>query len=85
MLKNALSDTVNWQNKKVTEELCKVSNACLDDHHFKKEELESVGELSEVCSHIVLKCMYLARICRTRHLMDSEQTCSSRHQMDKSM
>ena len=28
----------------------------------KKKELESVGELSEVCSQIVLKCLYLARI-----------------------
>ena len=25
-------------------------------HQFKQEELESVGELSEVCSQIVLKC-----------------------------
>ena len=26
---------------------------CLDDHHLKKEELETVGALSEVCSQIV--------------------------------
>ena len=37
----------------------------LNDHHFKKEELESVGDLSKVCSQIVLKCLYLARIGRT--------------------
>ena len=36
-------------NKKV-EQLYKVSSPCLDDHQFKQEELESVGELSEVCS-----------------------------------
>ena len=30
----------------------------------KKEELESVGELSKVCSQIVLKSLYLARIGR---------------------
>ena len=47
-------------NKK-TEQLYKVSIPCLDDHRF-KEELESVGELSNVCSQIVLKCLYLARI-----------------------
>ena len=29
-----------------------------------KEELENKGELSEVCSHIALKCLYLARIGR---------------------
>ena len=41
-----------------------ISVSCLDDHQFKKEELESVGELSEVCSQTVLKCLYLARIGR---------------------
>ena len=50
-------------NKK-TEHLFKVSHPCLDDHLIKKEELENKGELSEVCSHIVLKCLYLARIGR---------------------
>ena len=39
---------------KKTEQLYKVS--------FKKEELESVGELSEGCTQVVLKCLYLARI-----------------------
>ena len=33
-------------------------------YHFKEEELESVGELSQVCSQIVLKCVYLVRIGR---------------------
>ena len=50
-------------NKKV-EQLYKVSNPCLGDHQYNREELESVGELSEVCSQIVLKCLYLARIGR---------------------
>ena len=44
---------------KYVEQLQKLSSPCLDDHHFKKEELGSVGELSEVCSQIVLKCFYL--------------------------
>ena len=50
-------------NKKV-EQLYKVSSPCLDDHQFKHEELESVGELPEVCSQIVLKGLYLGRIGR---------------------
>ena len=50
-------------NKKV-EQLYKISHLCLDDHQFKQEELASVGELSEVCSQIVFKCLYLARIGR---------------------
>ena len=41
-----------------------VSSPCLDDDQFKEEELGSVGELSKVCSQIVLKCLYLARIGR---------------------
>ena len=32
---------------------------CLDDHQFKEEEMGSVGELSKVCSQIVLKCLFL--------------------------
>ena len=47
-----------------TEQLYEVSTPCIDDHHFKEEEMKSVGELSHVCSQIVLKCVYLARIGR---------------------
>ena len=50
--------------KKTTQQLYKVSTACIDDHHFKEEEMKSVGELSQVCSQIVLKCLYMARIGR---------------------
>ena len=49
---------------KTTQQLHKVSTPCIDDHHFKEEELKSVGELSIVCSQFVLKCLYLARIGR---------------------
>ena len=49
---------------KTTQQLYNVSTPSLDDHHFKEEELASVGELSKVCSQIVLKFLYLARIGR---------------------
>ena len=49
---------------KTTQQLCKVSTPCIDDHHFKEEELKSVGKLSKVSSQIVLKCLCLARIGR---------------------
>ena len=49
---------------KTTQQLYKVSTPCIDDHHFKEEETKSVGELSDSCSQIVLKCLYLARIGR---------------------
>ena len=51
---------MNWQRKR--QQLYKVSTPCLDDDTFKKEELEKVGQLSDVCSQIVLKCFYLARL-----------------------
>ena len=49
---------------RTTQQLYKVSTPCIDDHHFKEEEMNSVGELSKVCSQIVLKCLDLARIGR---------------------
>ena len=49
---------------KTNQQLYKVSTPCIDDHHFKEEEMKSVGELSHVCSQIVLTCLYLTRIGR---------------------
>ena len=49
---------------RTTQQLYKVSTPCINDHHFKEEELKSVGELSKVCSQMDLKCLYLARIGR---------------------
>ena len=42
--------------KKTIQQLYKVSTPCIDDHHFKEEEMKSVEELPLVCSQIVLKC-----------------------------
>ena len=56
---------------RTTQQLHKVSTPCIDDHHF-KEEFKSVGELSQVCSQIVLKCLYLARIGRPDIFMVSK-------------
>ena len=58
MPENAWNDIVNWRTKKI-EQIHKVSSPCLDDHRIKKEELKHKGELPEVCSHIVLQCLYL--------------------------
>ena len=49
---------------KTTQQLHKTATPCIDDHEFKEDELGSVGELSKVCSQIVLNCLYLARIGR---------------------
>ena len=50
-------------NKKV-KQFFKISSLCLDEHRFKQEELELVGELSQVCSQLVLKCSHVARVGR---------------------
>ena len=44
---------------KTTQQLYKVSTPCIDGHHFKEEEMKSVGELSKICCRL-----YLARIGR---------------------
>ena len=62
---------------KTTQQLHKVSTPCIDDHHFKEEELKSVGELSKVCSQIVLKCLNLARIGRRDILWSANKLARS--------
>ena len=49
---------------KTTQHLYKVATPRIDDRQFKEEEMGSVGEWSNICSQIVLKCLYLARIGR---------------------
>ena len=49
---------------KTTQQLYKVPTPSTVDDHFKEEELNSIGELPHVCSQIVLKFLYLARIGR---------------------
>ena len=61
--RNMWKDIANLQIKRLNN-FCNVATPCTDDHQVKEEENESVGELSTVCSQIVLKCLYLARIGR---------------------
>ena len=51
-------------SNKTTQQLFKVSTPCIGDHHFKEQEMKFVGELSQVCSRIVLKCFYFERLGR---------------------
>ena len=55
------NDVVSWQTRRLCN-LQKASTPCIDDHHCNEKELKPVGALSKVCSQIVLKCWYLARI-----------------------
>ena len=54
---------------KTTQQLYKASTPGIDDHHFKEEELKSVGDLSKKCSQFVMKCLYSARIGRPDFLL----------------
>ena len=45
-------------------QMYKVSTLSIDDHRLRTVEMTSVGQLSKVCSHTVLQCLYLARIGR---------------------
>ena len=62
---------------KTTQHLYKISTPCIDDHHFKEEEMKFVGELSQVCSQIALKMF--------RYSMVSEQTCTIDYKMDQNL
>ena len=64
MQRSVWNDIVSWQTRRLNNSTKYLLHACIDDHHFKEEEMKSVGELSHVCSQIVLKCLYLARIGR---------------------
>ena len=57
---------------KTTQQLYKVSTPCIDDHHFKEEEMKSVGELSNVCLSNCSKMLILGTNWTTRYSMVSK-------------
>ena len=77
MQRNVRSDIVSWQTRRLNNST-KYLLTCIDDHHFKEEEMKSVGELSQVCSQIVLKCLHLARVGRPDILPKWTEACDKR-------
>ena len=61
--KKVWSDIVSWQTRRLNNSTKYLFHASMTTTS-KKKRWESVGELSKVCSQIVLKCLYLARIGR---------------------
>ena len=59
MPKKCVERSCELANKTTQQLSTKVSTPCIDDHHCKEEELKSVGELSKVCSQIVLTCFFV--------------------------
>ena len=70
---------------KTTQQLYKVSTPCIDDHHFKEEELKSVERIVKSMLSICSEMLRLGAYWTTRYSMVSEQTCTVDHKMDQSM
>ena len=76
---SAWKDSANWQTKQLNN-YTEVATPCIDDHQFEEEEMGSVGELSTVCSQIVLKCQNLARIGGPDFLWSVNKLARAEHQ-----
>ena len=70
---------------RTTQQLYKVSTPCIDDHHFKEEELKSVGELSKSMLSNCSEMLILDTYWKTGYSLFSEQTCTIDHKMDQSL
>ena len=70
---------------KTTQQLYEVSTPCIDDHHFIEEEMISLGELSQVCSKIVLEMFTFCTNWKSRYSVVREQTCTIHHKVDQSL
>ena len=64
MRRSVWNDIVSWQTRRLSNSTKYLLHGSMITHHFKEEETKSVGELSNACSQIVMKCLYLARIGR---------------------
>ena len=62
MPRNVWNDIVSWQTGRLNSSAKCLLHASMTT--TSKKELKSVGEKSKVCSQIVLKCLFLARIGR---------------------
>ena len=63
MRRNVWSDIVSWQTRRLNNFTKYLLHASMTTT-LKRKNLKYLGDLSKVCSQIVLKCLYLARIGR---------------------
>ena len=84
MQRNAWKDIANWRTTQPNNDTQSRRRALMTTK-FKEEEIGSVGEMSTVCSQIVPKCLYLARIGRLHILWSANKTCSCGSIMDNSL
>ena len=64
MQRSAWKGIVRWRIRQRDGHTKSQRHALMTTNFEEEEEIGSVGELSTVCSQIVLKCLYLARIGR---------------------
>ena len=61
--------------------LQQVVTPCVDDHPIPPIK----GELSDVCAHIVLRCLYLARIGRPDLLQSVHPSAKVSHKVEQNL
>ena len=76
-------DLANLQMQQLSNHTKSQSDAWMIINFEEEEENESVGAFSTVCSQIVLKCLYLARVGKPDIFVVCEQPCSCGHKMDE--
>ena len=64
MQRSVWNDIVSWQTRRLSNFTKYLLHAPMTTTSKKKKKQKSVGELSNTCSQIILKCLYLARIGR---------------------
>ena len=84
MQRNVWTDIANLQTKHLNN-CTKSRRHAWMTINFKEEENESVGEISTVCSQIILKCLLFASYWWAWYFMVCEQTWSCGHEMEKSL
>ena len=82
MLKITLREIANWRTKRQSS-FSKSQVLAWMITISRKKKLESVGEWSKVCSQIVSKCLYLARIGRLDILWSVNKLVSISQRMDR--
>ena len=70
---------------KTTQQLYKASTPCIDDHHFKEEEIEICWRIVTSMLSNCFEMFILGTRWKTRYSRVSEQTCTIDHKMDQSL
>ena len=72
-------------SNKTTQQLYKVSTPCIDDHHFKEEEMKICWRIVESIISNCSEMLILGTNWKTRYSMVGEQTCTIHHKMDQNL